>query len=401
MIRLMLITALVISLLYCANMHAGGGTDNPNSFVGTVAYANGKPAPGATVRMIDKSSWLTNAETNMSVVIESTFTDSNGRFSLIAPDSAQYTIEAACDSGSVIVWNRYPFQGETLYLKPWVRFRGLVTGTEKSSGILFGGTSFRTSVAADNTFDILRIPRGNYPLVALVPCGALTESRFLEIVSITGDSAIQDDTLTVRPDTLLVDNFSLGFPQTSLGILTNGFWYDFVDKYDPYNGNSDVVWDTVSSAAAWQGGPSLACSIYLREGFTTPFGGIGFFIGSCNKYYDLSTVTSLVLIVKGKGSLRISFETHELDTLSGNGAHFGITVSLPAQWSRMVIPLDSLTVPPDSKAFQMGYTWAQVAHQVQRIEFGVYGSLAVAGDTTELWLDDIKMSDIQLEILAQ
>ncbi len=398
---LFLISAIAVSMISCANMHAGGGTDNPNSFSGTVVSADGTPLQGATVRAIDKESWLFNLETNMSVVVESTFTDSSGRFSLIVPYAMQYNVEVDADAGGIIRYNSFPFQNEMLYLLPWVRYRGIVTGNEKPSEILFGSTSYRAQVAADNTFDIPRIPQGTYPLVAIVSSGSLEESRFLKNVLISGDSLIQYDTLTVRPDTLLVDDFSFGFLQTSLGALTNGFWYDFADKYDPFNGQSDVIWDTLSNAGTWQGGPSLSCSIFLREGFNAPFGGIGFFIGHHKGYYDLSSVKKFIFMAKGKGSLRLSFETLELDTLTGNSGHFGIVVDVPSQWSRVEIPMNSLTLSPESKAFQLGYTWGQVAQNVQRIEFGVYGELATAGDTVEIWLDDIKMSDIQLEVLAQ
>lgn len=105
-------------------------------------------------------------------------------------------------------------------------------------------------------------------------------------------------------------------------------------------------------------------------------------------------------MAKGKGTLRISFETQILDTLSGNPSHFGYVITPSEQWTRIEIPLDSLSIPPHSPAFQQGYTWEKVAHQVQRVEFGVYGNLVTIGDTVEIWLDDMKLTDIQLEDLT-
>ncbi len=392
------VVSIALLAISCANMSAGGGTDNPNSFTGVVAYEDGSIASGAVVRVIHKDDWLFNIEQGLSVIVDSMVVDSTGWFLLEVPDTGKYTIEVEAPRGGLLRYGQRPFQGEILTVAPWIHYSGKVESTEKPEALLFGSSSFRAAVKADNSFEIARIPQGTYPVITLTPKGGALESQFLEMVNISGDGALQD-TLIIVPDTLLVDDFSFGFLHTSLGTMSNGFWYDFCDKYEPFGGNSDVIWDTISNGAAWNKGPSFLCYIQVREGFDNPFGGVGFFIGNYDTYYNLSKVNKLVFMGKGKGTIRVSFETHALDTLTNNTGHFGTIVTMPNTWSPIEIELDSLTLSPESQAYWLGYTWDMVSDRVNRIEFGVYGTLAIPGETIELWLDDIKLSDIQLKDL--
>ncbi len=383
----------ILSLLSCSERVAGGGTDYPNSFDAVVVHEDGSVVVDAEVRAIHKKSWLKKVAANQSVVSERSFTDSLGRFEFNFSQKGNYNLEVVTDSLGVIVYNCKELKGDTIILTPYSSLEVVVNNDKEVANQYFlGGTSFGSYLDNQNKLKFTSIPQGVHSITTI----SNSLSYYVENVNVS--ASFTTDTLTLQRDTLLVEDFSRGFPYTLLGSFTDGLWYYYADKLPPYNGNSDVIWSTITGAAAWNKGTSLSGKLFLKEGFQRPFAGIGFLLGSRSSDYDLSNLKTFSFMAKGKGTVRVTFGNYFLDTLDGSNAQFGTTIKLKGSWEKITLSMDSLALAPNSKAAKMGVTWKQVSTAIKKIEFGVYSDNTTVGDTVELFLDELKMPNISLEV---
>jgi hypothetical protein len=72
-------------------------------------------------------------------------------------------------------------------------------------------------------------------------------------------------------------------------------------------------------------------------------------------------------------------------------------VSLPAAWTRIVIPVDSLRVFANAPAELKTWPWSRAAKDVTTIDFKASRPSSAPGDTVLLWLDEVELEGVPLE----
>jgi hypothetical protein len=128
-----------------------------------------------------------------------------------------------------------------------------------------------------------------------------------------------------------------------------------------------------------------------------PYAGIGCKSKLDNqKYYiNLSKMTAVSFYIKGKGAIRVAFTSKKIyDYPAGNNwGHMQKTITLPSQWQHVTIPVSELVPPNGSQQQNDGLTWQNVSDSIKAIHFESAPAPS-AGDTVDLWLDNIYLHGI-------
>lgn len=388
----------------CAVNVAGSGTDYPNTKVSGMVHSSADaPVSGARVQIIDNAGWLADIINGQPVVLDSARTDAAGVFTIRRPVSKGWNLQIdsrdegllARDFGTLVDSTK-----DTMYqfrLKPYAALSGTVqpdAGTPQA--LALSGSSYGVAVNADKSYSFPALAEGAYVVVAGTDIAGSQQRSLGASVQVSSGATVTGQTLPAPVNRVLVDDFSVGQFQTNIGMtIGDGWWYTVNDSVA--NGHSTISLSFVTGAEAYAG-QSMRAVYTLDPQSAGPWALMGFFLGKDSLNYDLSNLTALSFIAKGTGTVEVRFYSKMVDSVNGNTwQQFSCVLPLPAAWTPVTIPVDSLRLPANSPAFQQGYTWAQVAPTIQIIYFIAYTPQNNPGDTVTFYLDNVSLDGMKLE----
>ncbi len=201
---------------------------------------------------------------------------------------------------------------------------------------------------------------------------------------------------------LLLDNFNDNDGFTELyTVFPDIMWYGWDDAK---NGGSSVLippYAPDSSFAKYivpyEGmGKVVHVQFAFGNKLEYPYAGIGCKSESNqNSFINLSKMTAISFYIKGKGNIRVALTSKKVyDYPDDNDwGHMQKTITLTPQWQQVTIPVNELTPPVGSQQLIDGLTWQDVRESIRAIHFESAVS-PFAGDTVDLWLDNIYLHGI-------
>ncbi|HUI90989.1 MAG TPA: hypothetical protein VLX68_01970 [Chitinivibrionales bacterium] len=395
-------------LLAGCTANVAGGTDYPNTrtVAGVVHSSADIPVPGAKVKIIDDANWLSDVVTGKSVVLDSATCDKSGVFSIKPPASGAWNIQIDSKDEGLLARKfneQYDSAKDTTYkfnLKSYATLSGTVqpdAGTAQL--LLLSGSGYQAPVNADKSFSFAAA-EGAYAMISGTETGGGQQRCLAASVQMNAGASVTGQTIVAPVNRILVDDFTVGGFVTNLGrLIGGGWWYDVNDSAS--GSQSTISLGVVSGAEAYAG-QSLHAVYALDPQSADPWALMGFFLGKDSTNYDLSSLTSLSFMARGTGTVEIRFYSRMMDSINGNTfQQFAYVLPLPAAWTKVIVPVDSVKLPSSCPAAQQGITWAQVAPTVQIIYFTAYTPQNNPGDTINLWLDDVSLDGMKLETFVK
>jgi hypothetical protein len=392
-----------LSFFYCSNSIdvAGTATETTNGYV---LASNGNPVAHAMVRLIDAQNWLSRTAAGKSSVIDSTLTDTYGRFVIEVPKNYPTNLQLDNGEQGALVADIYsvlslPPCSVSISLKNYASLRGSLRAslTEQKELFLFG-SAYRLSIGADNAFYSAKIPEGVFALVVRRQSIVSSPVALAGAVALTAGDSVNTGAITADTGRIPVEDFSQGWMQTMLGrVIGGGWWYTFLDTGE-FQGNSYI--SVINQSVGGYQGKSLQTKICLGNAISYPFGGTGFQVGDPrSEGYNVTAMKKFSFWAKGRGKVNVSLQTRMLEKIPGNSDQFSILITIPANWTRIEIPVESLKLSPGSPADLAGVLWKDAAASLLRVQFSVTHHVTTIGDTVEYWLDDIAFEGVGIGAL--
>jgi hypothetical protein len=414
-IQILLPAAVLSAMVSCGldPLAGGSGTETVNSFV---VLDDGTPAQGATVRIIDPQWWLDSISEKTSPVILRTVADMQGSITLTLPDRNRHVnIQVDHSDQGLLLQSITTAQiaGDTLRLEPYASYTGSFTAAANDINQMYlSGSTYQASIGSDGNFFFNNVAAGTYTLVGV--SGAPAPYRIALCGAITlGTSASGADTaLNPAFNRLLIDNFESGFGPTSLGgIAPELWWYTVSDsgmlywkrssntwRWIPYAGHS---YTAINPIAGEHGGTALQFTVVLDSTVSSPIATSGIFLKDLNKNgLDLSAMKGFSMRSRGKGTVRVRFESKTLDSISKLMSAYTYPLALTDTWQQYTIPVDSLRIL-DQVFFPSLYPWSMESRNVLRIEFEFSKNENACGDTLRVELDDIFLEGVGVEVVKR
>lgn len=380
------LTAAVLAVFFCRcgfDFAGGGGSQTTNSITCCVVSWRNKPVSNATVKLIDTKNWACLVANNLSPVLDSTKTDSNGYFTFNNMPDNTCNLQVDHPEGGAVIrhfssGSTTPF--DTVVLQKHAVVKGSCTADEGSAETVeFEGTAYRAAVGSDQTFNIPAISPGTYPLLFGSSSGAIAIGKTLSLLAGQTENA---GNIPVAFGTLLVDDFKDGDIFSIPGRITGGFWYSFIDTLD--GGSSWLSYRIADDSDADEN--YISAYITLVDRPKGAWAGVGVTMGWGCSEWDLSRVKSISFRARGRGIVRVSLESALVDSIN-LWPHFGYIIMLDSNWTSYEIPVDSLKLIAGTRAYQEGVTWSEAVKRVNRIEF----------ETSTLYQDSIT-EDIRIDV---
>jgi hypothetical protein len=401
-----------------SNLTGGNGSETTN---GMVAYANGKPAAQASVRVVDRSDWLKKVRDFAPVVIDSATADDSGRFFLKTPPVKDFILQIDAAGEGILA---DPAQGDyfatgrfgTIALAPYASVRGSVPVVNGMLATVFlGGTHTAFPTRTDGSFTINNVPSGSLPIVVRRgTIGNAVLSLVKDPFCKPGDT-VRADSIVVDDKSIPIDDFEDGDNRTMLGAVAGaGWWEAYSDSFNggtsrlvaPVNGAPQIF----ATALFREGAPHNGCLDVRYEAGTQgaldphsyPYVYVGFPLVTSG-FCSLSSFDTLSFFAKGDGAVQLEL----IQQAQGVMVRAVVDVTLGADWTRYSItPADLRVVTdwfpaitpglPDTLARRglPGYTakptrWDEMRSAVNAIHFVCHGG-------TQCLLDDIRLHGVRL-----
>ncbi|HON10248.1 MAG TPA: hypothetical protein PLE24_05225, partial [Chitinispirillaceae bacterium] len=321
------VTAAVLAVFLCRcgfDLAGGGGSQTTNSVTCCVVTWGNKPVSDATVKLIDTKNWAYLVANNLSPVLDSTKTDSNGYFTFNNMPDNTCNLQVDHPEGGAVIrhfssGSTTPF--DTVVLQKYAVVKGSCTADEGSAETVeFEGTAYRAAVGSDQTFNIPGVSPGSYPLLFGTGSGAMAIGKTLSLLA---GQTVNAGSIPVAFGTLLVDDFKDGDIFSIPGRITGGFWYSFVDTLD---GGSSWISHKITSDSA-TGENYISASATLVDRSRGAWAGVGVTMGWCCGEFDLGSVTGISFRARGRGIIRVSIESALVDSIN-LWPHFGFIITL-------------------------------------------------------------------------
>lgn len=166
-----------------------------------------------------------------------------------------------------------------------------------------------------------------------------------------------------------------------------GYWYIFVDDGSSIKNSKgeEIVAKTNEETMV----PDSTLNVEITSSKSTEtnvYAGVGCcLIGSGTDYLDLSKMTKVSLKVKGTGTVRIRFETKDIEDVGEKWGWYGYSIKLTSDWKTVTIPVDSLKPEEGFKAAK-GWAFSHGSKKINKFAFQV-----PTGKDAKLQVDDIKL----------
>lgn len=415
LIAFITITGLFIcGFLSCVSqpVSGGSGTETINSFV---CLSDGKPARGASVAIIDANGWIDSVKKNVSPVITSTVTDSNGHFTLDVPKKRTLNIQIDHSEQGVFIPDIHSLSvfDYSFKLKKYGSFK--TTFKEKLheiSRLNLSGSDYTSSVGAEGDFYFEKISPGLFSVIGIKNDETISDNLTMcGAVSLGSGESKTDSSLNPSRDRLLLDNFEGKFGLTIPGMVyPEIYWYAVSDFGLLFWSNPFNIWKWITHE--YPLGKSYISIRPLKEETGTAMkfaavldvmsmyrysmAGISFRGFSGKEYADLSGMRGFSLTAKGNGTVWVRFKTKELKYATNSISHYTYPIELNDTLTEYTVPVDSFQILPGKFSKDM-YPWSRVAAKVSQIEFDFYSSENSSGDTLKLILDDFYLDGVNLD----
>jgi len=414
---------LLAFLLSCGiNQTAGGGgTETVNTFA---VLSNGLPASGAIVRIIDGNAWLDSLKAGASAVIESTVADNNGLIKFHKHDNynnINVQIDHVEQGAFLSGISRLRLDNDTLRLDKYASYSGSFTTAEPSITRLYlSGSAYQTTVDEKGTFNFSKVASGAYALIGVDKTSSSPTITTCGGTTLEAGATNIDTGLNAVSNRLLIDNFETDVGPTSLGPIFPNVpsWYSVSEAGNLSWDNSIRAWIWALYSAA--NPPPLSCQSYIAvtkapganagtamefsaaldtNCTADPYTTAGISFRPFNKSgIDLSAMQSFSLKVHGNGTIWVRFESRVLDSTSKNASDYSFPIVLTSAWQYLQIPIDSLRILPALQSPGQ-FSWSTESKSVIDIEFEFSRFANPIGDTLHLYLDDIYLNGVGLDVL--
>ena len=376
MIRRTLILCLSLCLLdSCKENVAGGTSEHENvvqvqrlapvgdSVLAVVLDSRGLPIPYAVVQAVERRNWAARTENGERVVRDSAFiADKDGLFSVDYARCANVGLQV-----------RVP--GKGLGYVPCARVQSVLKIEVGKPQKFFGKATANQWVAVYGTGFFTRSDkRGHWHLP--LP-GNLRREDIVRMEN--GNWHL----LNERSGRIVVENFSDASSSFTLLHRFNGgsrWWASF---------DSDSSGDSTANLAAHRVFADARHGNALHINLVDASGGkamVGFDWGRERTYpdlervyRDLSSVDTLFLSARGKGTVRVQFVCRAADLLKNTV--FETKIALDSSWTDYALPIESFQVA-DGSTLDDGFSWEEVNRHCKATVF-------YADGPADLWLDDI------------
>jgi hypothetical protein len=389
---------------------AGATSETTNGDLkASVTHADGSPAARVRVLLVHDEDWLGKLAEGGSVVLDSAMTDANGSFSLRVPRKLRCNLQLDDQTEGALIRGANALLAAAGTPVP-VRKIGLaafgsISGKARSDigsarELRLAGTAYAAAIGADGGYAFDKVPAGSFAIVALIKRDGVVHPFLTQSIDVAPGMHITGQDVGVAVDRILVDDFALGWKQTALGrILGDGLWYTATDIGDA--GNSSIKVDYVTDSLAYDG-TSVRAQYVLGSRLRNPWAIMGFNIGTSLKgnVYDFTGLTAISFMAKGSGWVNVKFLSKAVSRDFADSVHYYYPLHLPAEWTRITIPVDSLVRPAYTPDAARAITWAQAAKEMATIDFTVELPQSDHGDTTVFWVDQIHLEGLPLEAIA-
>jgi len=359
---------------------AGGGSDQPNKIgSGRILTDSGAPAAGVKVQSW-AGVWDPQNTDQIASPIDSGLSDTGGRWNLRIPDTGSWFVVgrtngyiAVCKKGQTDA----RLQAVSSYTGNIRAGAGLTL-----SALWLGGEGGLLSLDKSGNFSVLTQP-GPHRLWAKLSWSGGVDTVLVQDLYLSpgdnADSALVADTGNV----LLASSESsplrsalrgLDYPATD---SDDGQWYSFTDQYllgtslvQPLGfpaSDSALINDVGGRYFSWQF--QLGSPLPLKNGdVLQPFAGVGLQLS--RRDLDWSGVDHLQIVARGGAGQKVDLQvsTSYADRLAP-GSQFRYTISLPADWTTILVPLDSLKPLAGSQADSLRLKWPDVRGAVHDLAF--------------------------------
>lgn len=386
----------ICTLLSCTPSLTDGNSSETTNVA--IVTSDGVPAVAAKVKLIDAENWAYRTLLQESVVLDSAVAGPDGTVSFKTFPEAACNLQIDHESSGVVVQGfsrngKVVDETASIRLKKYAELHGTCVGSSDAAAyVTLDGTSYRSKIASDGSFTFDGIAPARYSLVLGDSKGKLSLAG---TASLFEGESLTADTITPEYTGLLIDDFESGDSISVLGRITDGYWYSFNDNQK--GGHSSVTTSFIQGTVP-RGTSALKTDIVL--GLDTGidlYAGIGVYIGTDKSDWDFSTMTAISFRARGKNTVRVSVESRLIDSIQ-SWPDFGKTIVLDSTWRHFSIPFDSLDLR-DSRAADLGITWAMAAKRIFRIEFDATEAYNRNGDTIQLQIDDLRIEGVSVSDL--
>jgi hypothetical protein len=389
---------------------AGATSETTNGDLkASLTHADGTPAARVRVLLIDDEDWLGRLAEGKTVVLDSAYSAADGSLGLKVPLAHRCNLQIdGADEGAFIrnVNSLLPVKGSIPSANS-IRLRafGSLSGKARSDfgsakELRLGGTAYAAPIGPDSAYRFAKVPAGSFAIVALINRDGIVRPILTQSIDVAAGADIVKD-VGVAADRILVDDFASGWKQTALGrILGDGLWYTATDIGDA--GNSSIKVEYATDSLSFDGS-SVRAEYVLGSRLRNPWAIMGFDIGTSLKgtVYDFTRLTAISFMAKGSGWVNVKFLSKAVSRDFADSVHYYYPLKLPAEWTRITIPIDSLRRPAYTPAAALAITWAQAAKEMKTIDFTVELPNSDHGDTTVFWVDQIQLEGLRLEDISR
>jgi hypothetical protein len=328
----------------------GGGIEVPNGLSVAVTASTGEVLPGVKVRMLARDSWTTRVDSGLPVVLDSAWTDAQGKVEFRLPAGQGVWVEAI--SGGLGMRTQADSTGPvSLAMAPLSKLSGnLGSGPISGVRVLLGGSDRTTVTDSSGAFHFDSLPQGTWNMVAQ-PGKALAALKTVDLgLDPLSAQGLADDTTA-----LLLDDFSNGTDIWNLqGLFGDGYWWI------QSAGTSDQVFGV---SGAWQAVTGdgvirwISCPVNL-SGIANPWADAGLDLGSAHGVLpELSHLQSVRIRYRGNGTWTFTLVEQLPDTTRPWTAN----LAMDTAWTTADIPVGSLSNP--------GQAWSSVPRHVRQMFF--------------------------------
>ncbi len=190
------------------DLHTGGEANNAGGLRVSVQYADGAPAAKVGYRIVESTDWLGLIGEGKSAILDSGWTDGNGRAQLQVPSGRLCNLEIDADAEGLFLNDVRAQWGDsgsrTLTLQAYGSLCGAILRTGgQVAEVRLKGSGYLSTVDAGPAYGFDRVAPGTYTLVTLeVINGILTPAVHQSVVVAPGANMLGADIDSVRVDGL-------------------------------------------------------------------------------------------------------------------------------------------------------------------------------------------------------
>ncbi len=375
----------VIIFVFCSggNTHSsvgGGGVETTN---GVVALSNGEPASFAKVLVIDKENWYSNYVSGSSVVVESTYTDEEGKFTISSYDTLVTNLQVNHEDEGLFV-DRFSDSiiSSSILTLDKTGTVSVAENVDDKSNLVIYGTAYKETSSSGDGMKMNSIPPGDFMICEMGESGIKSFST----LEMTSAESLSIDSLVPSSDGLLVDDFEVLDSvngTTHIGLITGSYWYAFMNNTD--SDTAPLLERSIETE--YSGDKYYRMKTVLNEDASYSYAGFGTYLNS--EPIDFSSFEGISFEARGIGVLDMTIENHTVNSLTDNAQNYSAQCTLSTTFEEYIIPFDSLDIGVADSVLE-GYTLEDLKQEVLAIEFAFHEYYNTPGDTLKVFIDDIK-----------